>query len=251
MNLGFVTSTPFAVTSSRVNKIAISPRRAARPHEPQMKSSLALPRPALVFVTPNDFSKDLSRALSLANAALSGGAALIQIRDRTSSPDDLLRVTEALLHGGIPPHKLVINGLSAVDVAGISSSLGLHVRESDIDVVLPTAVEILPDSVIGCAVHSKEAASRAAAFGVRYMQVGTMFATQSHPGKKPEGPGLLHEVREAAGEHVALIGIGGIDAGNVSEVMKAGADGVAVVSLLAAADDPAEAAAELMTAMRM
>lgn len=72
-----------------------------------------------------------------------------------------------------------------------------------------------------------------------------MFATGSHPGKVPEGVELMRAVRHAVGEDVVLLGVGGIVRGNVADVVGAGADGVAVISGIAAAPDPEAAAREL------
>jgi thiamine-phosphate pyrophosphorylase len=89
--------------------------------------------------------------------------------------------------------------------------------------------------------HTQEAALRAAELGVDYLQVGTMFPTGSHPekGDTVEGPKLMAQVDaalRAAGrrEALALVGVGGINEANCARVVAAGADGVAVISGLAA-----------------
>ena len=75
-----------------------------------------------------------------------------------------------------------------------------------------------------------------------------MFATRSHPGEEPSGPGLLERIR-AAGVNVPLIAIGGITPENVAEVMYAGANGAAVITNVLASDDPEAAARRLKSAM--
>ena len=75
----------------------------------------------------------------------------------------------------------------------------------------------------------------AQADGADYVAVGSMFATRSKAEFELVGPDLLRKLR---GEiRVPLIGIGGITHDNVQEVVRAGADGVAVISAVAAADD--------------
>lgn len=76
---------------------------------------------------------------------------------------------------------------------------------------------------------------------MHFLQVGTMFPTGSHPekGDAVEGPALMAQVDaalRAAGRRggVALVGVGGVTEGNCAEVVAAGADGVAVISELAA-----------------
>lgn len=78
--------------------------------------------------------------------------------------------------------------------------------------------------------------------GVDFLQVGTMFPTRSHPekGAAVEGPALMADVDAALREKglragLALVGVGGITEGNAARVVAAGADGVAVISGLAAA----------------
>ena len=106
---------------------------------------------------------------------------------------------------------------------------------------------LAPGSLIGRSVHSVEGARRATGDGADFLVVGTMYATASHPGAEPAGPGLLRRVEEVTG--APLVGIGGINPDNVAEVMAAGASGVAVIRSVLAADDPAAASRELMAAI--
>lgn len=81
-----------------------------------------------------------------------------------------------------------------------------------------------------------------------------MFATQSHPGKEPEGLDLLNDVRrqlqvEELGS-VWVIGVGGIDASNCGEVVAAGGDGVAGIRCLCASDDAEGEARTMVQSMR-
>ncbi|MCS7190445.1 MAG: thiamine phosphate synthase [Fimbriimonadales bacterium] len=93
---------------------------------------------------------------------------------------------------------------------------------------------------LGRSVHSVEAAVRAAAEGCHYLLVGTMFPSQSHPGKLPEGLALLRAVRTAVS--LPLIAVGGITPDRVAACLQAGACGVAVIAGIYEADDPAHAA---------
>lgn len=213
-----------------------------------MSRATKLPRPILLFVTPDNFSKDLQRATDLSKAVLNGGATLIQIRDRNGTLDDIRTVVDAMLSCDIPPERLVVNGLKPAEVASMHLSLGIHIKEKDIDTLLPEIAETLPPSaIVGCAVHDVDIARRAVKIAhLDYLQVGTMFPTMSHPGKVPEGPTLLRDVRYAVGWQTALVAIGGIEDSNVPVVMEHGADGIAVITLLAAASNPAAAAASIM-----
>lgn len=82
------------------------------------------------------------------------------------------------------------------------------------------------------------------------IQVGTMFATQSHPGKVPEGVGMLNNVRrqlQAEGfVDVLVIGVGGIEASNCGKVVEAGGDGVAAIRCLCLSSDAEGEARHIM-----
>ena len=97
--------------------------------------------------------------------------------------------------------------------------------------------------------HSVEGATEAQASGADFLLVGTMFATRSHPGEEPSGPGLLERIR-AAGVNAPLLAIGGITADNVAQVIQAGADGAAVITAILASEDPERAASRIKSAMR-
>ena len=72
-----------------------------------------------------------------------------------------------------------------------------------------------------------------------------MFSTESHPGKNPEGPLLIDNIRQVGDVSVPVLGIGGITADNADLVMKSGASGVAVISSVLKAPDPMEAASAI------
>ena len=139
---------------------------------------------------------------------------------------------------------LLIN--ERVDVAAVASAAGVQLGEA----ALPASAarQLLPGtSIIGRSVHSLEGALQADSDGADFLVVGTMFATNSHPGEEPSGPDLL---RRVAGHcSLPLIGIGGITPRNVDQVMEAGASGVAVIRSILAADDPRDAAAEMLAAL--
>jgi thiamine-phosphate diphosphorylase len=216
----------------------------------------ALPRPALVFVTPNGSCRDLTALSALAVAA---GATVVQLRDRDAS-DQSLRAAAVALADALPdPRTLVVNAPGGVGLAiarEVGRGVGVHLRECDIEemmrAVLNDQVLRRGEALVGCSVHSARAAGAAVDMtpGVSpsYVQVGTMFETGSHPGKVPEGPALLAMVRKAVGGAVAIVAIGGITPDNV-ELLGPVADGVAVISSIAAADDPAASAGRLKEAM--
>jgi thiamine-phosphate pyrophosphorylase len=129
-----------------------------------------------------------------------------------------------------------------VDIALASDADGVQVGASSLPVSV--ARRLLGDTrLVGCSVHSVEEARQAEADSADYLIVGTVFETASHPGKEPEGLGLVRQVRGAV--RIPILGIGGITAANAAQVVQAGADGVAVISALLGVEDPSRAAREL------
>ena len=103
---------------------------------------------------------------------------------------------------------------------------------------LPTEIarKLAPDLLIGRSVHDVAHAAEAVADGADLLVVGTMFASRSHPGMTPAGPSLIRKV--AAISTVPLIGIGGITPANATQVISAGASGVAAITSITLALDP-------------
>jgi thiamine-phosphate pyrophosphorylase len=90
-------------------------------------------------------------------------------------------------------------------------------------------------------------ATAAEAAGADYLGV-TVFSTSTKPDAVPRGLRRLREICDATS--LPVVGIGGIDASNARKVLETGAAGVAVVSAVAAAPDPAAATRELVAAIR-
>lgn len=217
-----------------------------------MAYSNKMSRPCTVFVTPDYFSQDLTKAVGLVKSVLAGGISLVQIRDLKASPSEIQDIVGGLLRNGIPADKLAMNGISPTKVLKIDRGLGVHIKERDINEFLLEAKQVMPtENIIGCAVHSTASVKQALDIHQpSYFQVGTMYATKSHPGKIPEGPSLIREIRGLVGNSSLLIGIGGIDESKLHDVFESGADGVAVISLLAAAEDPWSTSKSLVNTSR-
>ncbi len=101
--------------------------------------------------------------------------------------------------------------------------------------------------ILGLSTHSLEQARAAQAAGADYVAVGSMFPTGTKPDFQLVGPELIGKLRGEIG--VPLIGIGGITHDNVAQVIRAGADGVAVISAVCAAPDPEAATRRFLGAI--
>ena len=182
-----------------------------------------------------------SDPIATAEAVIAGGADCIQIREKEMSDRKLLaharRVRKITQAGGAG---LIIN--DRPDIAAIVGADGVHLGQDDMPVAdarrsLPTG------TIIGVSTHNIAQARAAAADGADYIGVGPMFPTTTKDAGPIAGPVYLKEViAEISLPHVV---IGGITAGNVGELIAAGARRVAVCSAVIAAADPESAAAEI------
>jgi thiamine-phosphate diphosphorylase len=177
----------------------------------------------------------------VALAAIEGGATAIQLRVKKRPMGQALQIATAIhkltMEAGIP---LIIN--DHVGIAMASRAEGLHVGPDDISV--PSARRMLGESLmIGKSTSKHDEAIKAEQETASYVGVGPIFATETKPGNPPVGLQRITKVKAVVS--VPVVAIGGIDAGNLAECIEAGADGVAVVSAVAMADDMVEATAEL------
>ena len=212
-----------------------------------MPADLELPCLCLVADTSVAGPGELASRVS---AAVAGGVGMVQLRAKELPGGQMLSLAEELKQATDGRAVLLVN--ERVDVAIAATADGVQLGEEALPVT--KARKLLPGgALIGRSVHSTDGAADAAAAGADFLVVGTMFATGSHPGAVPAGPGLMREVfrllslSKGSGP---LFGIGGITAGNLAEVVAAGASGVAVIRSILGAPDPQAAAAELKLALQ-
>jgi thiamine-phosphate pyrophosphorylase len=161
-----------------------------------------------------------------------GGATFVQLREKHLAPREFYReAEEALRVARSLGVRLIIN--DRVDIALALKADGVHLGQDDLP---PDAARKLlgEDAIIGFSTHSIEQASVAARLPLDYLAIGPIFETSSKENPDPVvGLDGLRRVREITGE-IPLVAIGGIRPENIREVLKAGADAVAVISLLLA-----------------
>ena len=183
----------------------------------------------------------------LARAAVAGGATLLQYRDKTAETGELVATARAILSAiegsGVP---LLVN--DRVDVALAAGADGVHIGQSD---MAPEDARRLlgPDPIVGLTVRSMAEAEAAPADLIDYVGIGGVFATTSKQNKNaPIGLDGLAEIcafLDARAPDLGRVAIAGITAANSADVIAAGAHGVAVISAVSRAADPAAAAAAL------
>ncbi len=199
-----------------------------------------LARARLYFVT------DARTAPAVLRAALEGGTDMLQLRDREASDDAVLGAA-AVFRELCDTHGALFWINDRPDLALRAGADGVHVGQDDMNVEdagQVTGGELL----IGLSTHSPEQLERGIAAGADQLSVGPVWETPTKPGRPAAG---LDYVRHAAERRppVPWFAIGGIDAGNVAEVVDAGAGRAVVVRAIRDAGDPRAAAAAIRAAL--
>ena len=173
--------------------------------------------------------------------AIRGGADVIQLRDKQASSVTLLdegkRLRQVTRSAGVP---LIIN--DRVDIALAVEADGVHLGHEDVPVSIARSL-MGPNRLIGRSTHSVDQALEAEHEGADYVAVGPIYPTPTKPEYGRVGLELIRQVKARVNR--PMVCIGGIDHGTLPEVLQAGAECVAVVRAVCAADDPAEAARTL------
>ncbi len=180
-------------------------------------------------------------AVGVARLALEGGASILQWRDKRRDKGDQLPDAQAVRELCREREALFIAN-DHVDLALALDADGVHLGQRDLPVSVARKLAP-PGFIVGISTNNVEEARQASADGASYIAVGSIFPTTSKGVTRPASPERLREVRAAA--DLPVVAIGGINAGNIDEVLAAGADAVAVISAVCAADDVRQAAREL------
>jgi thiamine-phosphate pyrophosphorylase len=182
----------------------------------------------------------------LARLGIAGGADTIQLREKGGSTRALIEVAKSMgrvcRRAGVP---LIVN--DRIDVAIAAEADGVHLGQSDFPI--PLARKLLgEEKIIGGSAATFEEAKICLAEGADYIGFGPVYVTGSKEDAGPvSGPAVLKQVVEAI--PLPIIAIGGITAEKVTEVIKAGAHGIAVISAVCCQIDPEGATKALRNAL--
>lgn len=202
--------------------------------------------PALYLVTDRGLCGERSLA-DVVGLAVRGGVTLVQLREKrldTRAMVELARALAALLAPlGVP---LLVN--DRVDVALAAGAKGAHLGQGDLHPADARAL-LGPGAILGLSLERPSQLAEAEGLDVDYYGVSPIFPTAT---KTDTGPGWglsgLASLRRATAR--PLVAIGGVGPENARDIMRAGADGLAVVSAICAARDPESASRELLAAVR-
>lgn len=184
--------------------------------------------------------------LDIAREAIQAGVTIVQLREKETPTRDFVALGHAIktitkAHG-VP---LLIN--DRLDVAMAIDADGVHIGQSDMS--YPDARRLLGyDKIIGLSIDTENQLRDAQSLDVDYLGVGPVFPTQT----KTDTSGVwgLEGFKQARtiSSH-KLVAIGGIDIHNAADVIRSGADGIAVVSAICSAPSPAHAVRALKNAV--
>jgi len=188
----------------------------------------------LVLVTDRHHTRGRD-LVDVVAACAAVGLPSVQVREKDLGARDLAELCRRIL-AAIRPRRCLLTVNDRVDVAlavgaGAVQRTGVSLAVRDMKAIVKS------DMLIGCSVHSLEEAIEAEASGADWVTFGPIYDT---PSKRaygaPQGLVALEGVARAV--RIPVVAIGGITPERVSEVRAAGAQGVAAISAILAAEDP-------------
>lgn len=176
---------------------------------------------SLVNITPQEATRQV----------LSGGARVLQLRDKKSSRTELLTVAQDLKEICTEDNAIFIIN-DHLDIAMACNADGLHLGQMDMP--LAVARRLLPvDKIIGCSVENVAQALRAESEGADYIACEAVFTTSTKKECRVVGCGMISDIKKRV--RLPLVAIGGINCDNLDEVLHSGADSVAMISAILSA----------------
>ena len=166
--------------------------------------------------------------------ACQGGADVIQLRDKKISDRDLFDLS-LKLQQICKKYNVYFTVNNRVDIADISDSDGVHLGQTDLPVWYARKV-LGNNKIIGISASGYDKVIEAAKLPVDYIGCGAIFPTTTKPEANVRGLEVLKKIKQTKIEK-PIIAIGGINKNNVGDVIRAGADGVAVVRAVCGAQD--------------
>lgn len=218
-------------------------------HEP--RTTLAAAR--LYLCT--DARRERGDLAEFADAALSGGVDIIQLRDKGSPGEHQFGPLEArgelaaleILADAARRHGALLAVNDRADIAYAAGADVLHLGQDDLPLDVARRI-VGPDTLIGRSTHETGEAARALMEDVDYFCVGPCWPTPTKPGRPAPGLDLVRAVASMHSDK-PWFAIGGIDEQRLPEVIDAGARRVVVVRAITAAADPQAAARRLRSVL--
>jgi thiamine-phosphate pyrophosphorylase len=178
-----------------------------------------------------------------AQRLVDAGVRLLQYRNKSACSRELLesskRLSSLLMPQGVT---FLVN--DRADVASLAGASGVHLGQEDLGVEQARSM-MGPGSLAGVSTHNLEQFQRAAATAADYLAVGPVFSTSTKANPDPVvGTDFIRRVRRLTNK--PIVAIGGITLDRAAEVIRAGADSVAVIGDILRAPDPGQRARQYM-----
>ena len=200
----------------------------------------------LYAVTDRAWAKDEAALFRQIEAAVRGGAGVVQLREKELDPGAFLeearRFTALCRRLGAVS---IIN--DNVEIALASGADGVHVGQSDLEAGRARAL-LGPGKILGVSAHSRSEARRAREAGADYLGCGAAFVTGTKTDARPISRETIRAVTAAV--DIPVVAIGGVSRENILELAGLGLSGVAVVSGVFGQPDVEAAARELLELSR-
>ncbi len=163
--------------------------------------------------------------VDIASRVIEGGATIIQLRDKLSNDQQLIKVgTKLRKITRKNKVSLIIN--DRVDIALAVDADGVHLGQEDLP--LKFARRLIGKMIIGVSTHSLAQAKRAEKEGADYIAIGPIFRTSSKPERMPVGTAIISRIKKEV--KVPLVAIGGIKPDNIKKVIARNPEGIAIAS---------------------
>ncbi|MGM7636051.1 thiamine phosphate synthase [Bacillus sp. Hm123] len=182
--------------------------------------------------------------------AIKGGITMFQFREKGNQAligEEKLQLAKEL-QAICKEHHIPFIVNDDIDLAIQLNADGVHIGQDDESVAVVR--EKLPNQIIGVSAHTIEEVEAAIADGADYLGIGPIFPTKTKAdAKEVQGTTLIEEIR-AKGFTIPIVGIGGITVENASAVVRAGADGVSVITAISQHQSPEMAAKQLWDSVK-
>lgn len=197
-----------------------------------------------LYLVTDDRISDRNKLFEIIEEAICGGVSIVQLREKNINTREFIEkgieLKKILKKYNVP---LIIN--DRIDVALAIEADGVHVGQKDMP--YEYLIKLIPKyMIIGLSIENFYQLQEAENMKLDYIALSPIFNTPTKTDFEEEPWGIEGLKKARKNTSHKIIAIGNINKSNVSDVIKAGADGIAVVSAICSADDPRKAAQELL-----
>jgi thiamine-phosphate pyrophosphorylase len=196
--------------------------------------------PRLCFVTDGERATGGRPLLEVIRGAAAGGAGAVIVREPALEAREIGALCDALRPERARGLRVLVS--RRLDLARAFGLDGVHLAVDAVPVAEARAW-LGPGALIGYSAHEADEARAAERAGASYVTLSPIFPTGSKPGAAGRGAAWLASAVRGLG--IPALALGGVTAETTREMVRGGAHGIAVVSAIGQAPDPAQAARAL------